>query len=89
MNVFVQVTGVYSTVQDRHGPRESTSQAENAGSIPVIGSALTSSNAVRTVRTGSLGVTGAERDGVGPAGSSPTQVGTEVGDEQREGSEQE
>ena len=31
---------------------------------------------------------GAERDGVGPAGSAPTQMGAEVGDEQREGSEQ-
>jgi hypothetical protein len=38
MDVFTQLTAVYESVQDRLGRHEPTSQAENAGSIPVIGS---------------------------------------------------
>ena len=34
------------TVRDSYGHRESTSQAEYSGSIPVIGSMLTSANGV-------------------------------------------
>src|ERR1700677_4909587 len=42
------------THRDNQGRAGSTSQAEYAGSIPVIGSTLTSSNAVRIIRTGTL-----------------------------------